>query len=128
MIREISCHCGKVRLEVNADLKDVIECNCSTCGTSGFLSWYVPIESVRLATPSIGMASYFWRFASEGLHFCSNCGVATHRTWRDRLSINARCIVGIDVFELETRRVDSLHKVPGGPVPPLPHSYEEGSE
>ena len=127
MIREISCHCGNVRLEVNAELDEVLECNCSTCGKSGFLSWYVPADSVRLATPGVGMKSYFWRFATEGLHFCSNCGMTTHRTWRDKISVNARCIVGLDVFDLEVRRVDSIHKVPAGPVPPLPESYEGSS-
>ena len=122
MIREISCHCGTVRIEVNAELKDVLECNCSTCGKSGFLSWYVPADSLRLVTSSTGMATYFWRFATEGFHFCSNCGVATHRTWRDKISLNARCLVDIDVFDLVVRRVDKLHKIPGGEAPPLPDS------
>ncbi len=124
MIRTISCHCGEVRLQVNAELQDVIECNCSTCGKSGYLSWYVPIDSVRLDTPSRGMSSYFWRFASEGFHFCSQCGIATHRTWRDRISVNARCIEDIDVFELETRKVDGKHNVPAGSVPLLPETYK----
>lgn len=119
MIREISCHCGAIKLEVNAELGDVIECNCSTCGKSGFLSWYVPIDSVRLATPGCGMSSYFWRFATEGFHFCGNCGMATHRTWRDRISVNARCIVDVDVFELTMKRVDGKHTIPAGPVRPL---------
>ena len=124
MIRTISCHCGDVRLQVNAELKDVHECNCSTCGKSGYLSWYVPIDSVRLETPNAGMSSYFWRFASEGFHFCSKCGIATHRTWNDSISVNARCIEDIDVFELETRRVDGKHNVPGGSVPPLEETYQ----
>jgi hypothetical protein len=119
MIRNISCHCGEIRLEVNADLREVIECNCSTCGKSGYLSWYVPTDSVRLATPNTGMSSYFWRFATEGFHFCNNCGIATHRTWNDRISVNARCIDDVDVFKLETRRVDGKHNIPAGSVPPL---------
>ena len=69
MIRTISCHCGEVRLQVNAELQDVIECNCSTCGKSGYLSWYVPIDSVRLDTPSRGMSSYFWRLQAKGSIF-----------------------------------------------------------
>ncbi len=126
MIRRLSCHCGAVRLEVNAALTEVLECNCSTCGKSGFLSWYVPTDAVRLASPSVGMSSYYWRFASEGLHFCSNCGTPTHRSWKDRISVNARCIEDIDVFELETRQIDGKHNVPGGPVPPLTESYGVG--
>ena len=119
MIHTLSCHCGAVRLEVAAPLEVVTECNCSTCGKSGYLSWYVPIDTVRLATPSQGMSTYYWRFASEGFHFCKSCGIATHRTWNDRISVNARCIDGIDVFELSTKRVDGKHTIPAGPVPPL---------
>jgi hypothetical protein len=38
----LSCHCGAVVLEVDAELREVLECNCSMCGRSGYLSWYVP--------------------------------------------------------------------------------------
>ena len=41
MIRTLSCHCGAVRLEVNAELDSVTECNCSTCSRWGMLNWKV---------------------------------------------------------------------------------------
>lgn len=127
MIRSISCHCGDVRFQVNAELSEVPECNCSMCGKSGFLSWYVPHDSIRLEPRSRGMSTYFWRFASEGYHFCPRCGVATHRTWRDRISLNAGCIEGLDVFEIETRRVDGKHNIPDGPTPPLEETWRPRS-
>lgn len=74
MIRTLACHCGAVRLDVNAELRDVRECNCSTCGKWGTLNWRVPVAAVRPATPSQGLGSYFWHFASEGFHFCPSCG------------------------------------------------------
>ncbi|HET6618849.1 MAG TPA: hypothetical protein VFG64_02845 [Dongiaceae bacterium] len=46
----VSCHCGAVRLSVGAELTGLEECNCSTCGRSGFLHWQVPAEAVRLLT------------------------------------------------------------------------------
>jgi hypothetical protein len=42
MIRTLSCHCGAIRLECNAPLERLGECNCSTCGRHGFLHWKVP--------------------------------------------------------------------------------------
>src|SRR5262245_1465134 len=27
----VSCHCGNIKLEVRAELADVVECNCSIC-------------------------------------------------------------------------------------------------
>lgn len=111
----LSCHCGAVVLEVDAELKDVGECNCSMCGRSGYLSWYVPQESVKLVSQKQQLSSYFWRFASEGFHFCSTCGIAVFRSWRDDLSVNARCIRGLDVFTLELRRGNGRDEMPPGP-------------
>ena len=37
----VSCHCGRLRLEVDAALGEVFECNCSICTRTGFLHWYV---------------------------------------------------------------------------------------
>ncbi|HEY3800906.1 MAG TPA: GFA family protein [Caulobacteraceae bacterium] len=120
MIRTLSCHCGKVRLECNAELGAVGECNCSTCAKHGFLHWKVKHEQVRLATPSSGLSTYVWRFVDEGHHFCTTCGVAICRTGEDNyFSLNARCLDDIDIFTLEIERNDGRTSIPGGAVPPL---------
>ena len=49
----LSCHCGAVRFEVDAELADLHECNCSTCARHGFLHWKVPVEAVRLVTQKV---------------------------------------------------------------------------
>jgi len=36
--------------------------------------------------------------------------------YRDRISVNARCIEGIDVFTLEVERYDGRTLMPPGPV------------
>ncbi len=36
MIPTLFCHCGAVRLEVNAELIDLGECNFSTCARHAF--------------------------------------------------------------------------------------------
>jgi hypothetical protein len=41
---EGSCHCGRVRFRVIADLPRVSECNCSICAKKGFLHLIVPPE------------------------------------------------------------------------------------
>ena len=80
MIRTLSCHCGAVRLETNAELGELTECNCSTCGRHGFLHWKMKPEQVRLVTPRIGLSTYNWRDIDGGQHFCKTCGVAIVRT------------------------------------------------
>jgi hypothetical protein len=119
MIRTLSCHCGDIRLEVNAELDVLTDCNCSTCARHGMLHWRVKPEQVRLATSKRGLSTYVWRFATEGHHFCPICGVAILRTGPDYLSINARCLDDVDIFTLKVRRYDGRNDIPGGDVPPL---------
>jgi hypothetical protein len=120
MIRTLSCHCGAVRLEVNAELANLGECNCSTCARHGFLHWKVRHDQVRLATPRTGLSTYIWRFVDEGHHFCKTCGVSIARTGPDNyLSINARCLDDVDIFTLDISRGDGRTHIPGGDVPPL---------
>ena len=43
-----SCHCGCVRFEIQADLHQLSQCNCSMCAKKGLLACYVPPEQFRL--------------------------------------------------------------------------------
>ena len=120
MIRTLSCHCGQVRLEVNAELGELSECNCSTCARHGMLHWRIRPDQVRLATPRSGLSTYVWRFITEGHYFCKTCGTPIARTGPNNyVSINARCLDNIDIFTLKVRREDNRTRIPGGDVPPL---------
>ncbi|MCG8561063.1 MAG: GFA family protein, partial [Hyphomicrobiales bacterium] len=111
----LSCHCGAIRLEVDAELAGLHECNCSTCARSGFLHWKVPVAAVRLVTQKRQLATYLWRDAGGGHQFCPTCGTAMLRTgYGDRISVNARCLEGVDIFELEASRYDGRKLMPPG--------------
>jgi hypothetical protein len=114
----LSCHCDNIRIEVNAELKDLMECNCSTCGRHGFLHWKVPASAVRLLTQSKMLSTYYWRDASGGHVFCPICGTGLLRPGYpgDRVSVNARCIEGIDIFALAIARYDGRTDMPPGPT------------
>ena len=114
----LSCHCGEIRIEVDAELVDLVECNCSTCRRSGFLHWKVKLSAVRLLTEKRKVATYMWR-AIGGHHFCPTCGTGMFRMpYPDEIvSINARCLEGVDVFALPTRRFDGRNIIPPGPLP-----------
>lgn len=126
MIRTLSCHCRAVRLETNAALVGLGECNCSTCARHGFIHWKMRPDQARLATPRSGLSTYVWRFVGEGHHFCSTCGTAIARTGPNYFSINARCLDGVDVFTLEVARGDGRTRIPGGEVPPLVDDHTPG--
>ena len=115
----LSCHCGDICFEVDADLEDVIECNCSTCRRSGFLHWKIPPDRIRLLGEKKQMSTYVWRCITEGHHFCPTCGVAMLRTGYPggQVSVNARCIEHIDLFELKIERYDGRRDMHPGPLP-----------
>ena len=45
-----SCHCGQIAFEVEGELKQVIDCNCSICSRKGSLLWMVPRGNLNLLT------------------------------------------------------------------------------
>ena len=61
---QVSCHCGQIRLEITAELGEVVECNCSICSRLGFLHWYVAPEQVTLLTEKRQLDTYIWRSAT----------------------------------------------------------------
>ncbi|PDT45568.1 Gfa-like protein [Sinorhizobium fredii] len=115
----LSCHCGEIAIEVDAELSRLVECNCSTCRRSGFLHRKVDAAAVRLLTEKRRVSTYVWRGLAEGHHFCPTCGTAILRSGYpgDRVSLNARCIEGVDVFTLEVERYDGRNDMPPGPLP-----------
>jgi len=51
----LSCHCGAIKLAVDAELAGLVECNCSTCARHGILHWKVPAEAVRLVSRKVAL-------------------------------------------------------------------------
>ena len=120
MIRTLSCNCGAIRLETNAELGPVILGNCTKCARAGMLGWKVDRETVRLATPRSGLSTYVWRFVDEGLRFCPTCGTTMCATGPDGYFVlNAGCIDGLDIYTLTIEKGDCLHTMLAGDVPPL---------
>lgn len=110
MLYQGSCHCGKIAFEVEGDLYAVKECNCSLCRRLGALRWFVPRNAVRFSTPESNLSSY--QFGKKRIHhyFCSTCGCAplgggTHNGI-EMLSINVRCMEGVDLSTLKVKQVD----------------------
>jgi hypothetical protein len=111
----VSCHCGYIQFEVSAELSEVFDCNCSICSRTGFLHWYVPPDAVRLVTQRRRLSTYVWRSVTGGQHFCPICGVAVIRLstqYPPPVSVNARCIEGIDLAALAIRQFDGKNLFP----------------
>ena len=114
---KLSCHCRAIQFEVDAELEDLGECNCSTCGRYGVVHCKVLEKSVRLLTFGRSATTYLWRDAHGGWKFCPVCGAMLMLTGypEDRVSVNARMIIGLDVFTLNIGRYDGRNKMLPGP-------------
>lgn len=40
-----SCHCGRIRFEVEGEVDSGLACNCSMCSRKGSLLWFVPRDN-----------------------------------------------------------------------------------
>ena len=96
MIHTGSCHCGAVRLEVEApeDI-EAYECNCSLCSRTGFLHLIVPASRFRLLSGGDALTTYTFNTRTAKHLFCRICGVKAFyvpRSNPDGFSVNVRCL------------------------------------
>ena len=105
------CQCGAVRYEVEAEIKDVIACNCSRCGRLGSLLAFVPVQNFKLLAGEKATTDY--RFNKHVIHhlFCSTCGIesyarGTNPKGEAMIAINARCLDDIDLSSLTVKNFD----------------------
>lgn len=92
-----SCHCGQIAFEVEGELEQVIECNCSICSKRGALLWFVPRGQLRLLTPESNLATYMFNKHKVQHRFCPTCGCAPYGegigpTGDAMAAINVRCL------------------------------------
>ncbi|MGH7141027.1 MAG: GFA family protein [Minisyncoccia bacterium] len=99
------CHCGVVRYEIETDLAQVIECNCSHCYAKGLLLTFVPPEQFRLIMGEENLTEYRFNQKRIAHLFCKTCGVQSFARGEKRdgtpmVAINVRCLYGVDTKSL----------------------------
>jgi hypothetical protein len=111
MVHHGSCHCGRIAFEVDTDVTEVIECNCSHCDRKGYLLCFVPREQLRLTSPESNLATYTFNRHIIAHHFCPVCGCAPFGFGTDpkgvaTAAVNIRCLPSLDRSGLTVKRVD----------------------
>ena len=106
MSKSLTCHCKKVKLEVELgeSLKNLIKCNCSICIRRGAVMAIVKSEDIRLIKGKEILKTYQFHTKVAKHFFCSNCGIYTHHNPRINpalTGLNIGCIDEIDTFKLE---------------------------
>ena len=103
-----SCHCGAVRIEVEAAPEYLNQCGCSVCRRYGVLWGYYQVDRVRLGFGPEATEVYTWGPGELEFHRCRGCGCVSH--WRSvdrsytRIGINGRLFEPGDVEGVEVRR------------------------
>ncbi len=106
MIYHGSCHCGQIAFEVEGDLTQALQCNCSHCSRKGYLLWFVPREKLRLATSENSLATYMFNKHVIKHHFCPRCGCAPFGFGQDKsgkatAAVNVRCLENVELSTLK---------------------------
>jgi hypothetical protein len=106
-----SCHCGKIAFEVEGDIDQLMECNCSHCSRKGYLLWFSPREKFRLKTPESDLATYTFNKRVIQHHFCPICGCAPFGFGKmpngaDTAAVNVRCLEGVEPSAFKIVKVD----------------------
>jgi hypothetical protein len=101
-----SCHCGGIAYEVEGELGQVMECNCSHCSRKGLLLWFLPREKLKLKTPAENLETYTFNKHVIKHHFCSKCGCAPFADGvgpkgEATAAVNVRCLEGVELSSLK---------------------------
>jgi hypothetical protein len=106
-----SCHCGRIRFEVDGEIGSAMSCNCSICQRKGALMWFVPREALRLLTPEEDASTYLFNRHLIRHRFCPTCGIHPYGegaapSGAAMAAINLRCLDGIDLQALPVTHLD----------------------
>ena len=108
---ELSCHCGKARLELARAPRRLTQCNCSLCRRYCSLWAYYRPDAVRIRYRKQDVESYAW--GGRHLRFvrCRSCGCILHHAplRQDRarkLGVNMRLADPAAIAGVRVRRLD----------------------
>ena len=111
-----SCHCGRIRFEVEGEIKDALSCNCSMCQRKGSLLWFVPREAMKLLTPEDAASTYTFNKHVIRHRFCPVCGMHPYGEGKGpdgkaTAAINIRCLEDIDLDSVPVHKYDGRSAV-----------------
>jgi hypothetical protein len=105
------CHCGRIKFEVEGELKNTMTCNCSICSRKGAVMWFVPRDSMHLLTPDDAASTYTFNKHIIKHRFCPMCGMHPYGEGSDQqgnrmAAINVRCLDDVDLSAIPTQQFD----------------------
>ncbi len=108
---EGSCHCGRIAFEVEGEISEVIDCNCSLCRRRGALLAAFPRSALTLRTPESDLGTYRFNRKAIDHRFCPDCGVSPFSEGKGQdgtamTMVNVRCLPAVDLSALKVTAFD----------------------
>ena len=106
-VREGGCHCGQVRFRARVDLDQLSQCSCTVCTKKGILILSLFTDDFELLRGKDALTVYTFGTGTAQHPFCSHCGMHSFyvpRSQPDKVTVNARCLDGIDAAALVPKR------------------------
>jgi hypothetical protein len=115
MLYRGSCHCGRIRFEVEGQVDSGMACNCSMCSRRGSLLWFVPREKLRLLTDEDAASTYLFNQHVIQHRFCPTCGIhaygeAPAPSGMRMAAINLRTLEDFDLDSVPVNHFDGKSK------------------
>jgi hypothetical protein len=111
--REGGCHCGRIRFRAKVDLDLLSQCSCTVCTKKGIFHLPVFPSDFELLSGKDDLTVYTFGSGVAQHPFCKQCGMHAFyvpRSQPDKVTVNARCLDGIDGPALKpTRFFDGRH-------------------
>lgn len=106
-----SCHCGRIRFEIDAEIDHVTRCDCSLCRKKNALMTKVSEDAFRFLGDREFLGLYEWNTRTAKHYFCRVCGIYTfHRKRIDptMFGVNAACLDDLDLDTIPVVPVDGI--------------------
>jgi hypothetical protein len=101
-----SCHCGRIRFRIQADLSQLTRCTCSMCAKEGMLGCYVAPEHFVLLQGKDDLVLYQFNTKIAKHFFCRHCGIHAFRHPRSNPQAYAVNVRRLDDFDLDTAKYE----------------------
>lgn len=106
-----SCHCGRVKFEVDGEIKGAFDCNCSMCQRKGGLLWMVSRDQLNLLTPDNALGTYTFNKHAIKHRFCTVCGIHPYgegagKNGKAMAAVNIRCLEGVELSAIPVQAYD----------------------
>ena len=108
-----SCHCNSVKFDLNSELQNIVQCNCTFCKRRNAVLTLEVKEALKITKGSEYLTLYQFGTNIAKHHFCKKCGIHVYSNRRfdpNGIGVNLGCIDEINTFELETKLADNIHK------------------